>query len=109
MLSILLDNAVKYANEGGKINFSLTRTKSQIQIEIANTGPGISAESLPHVFNRFYRADASRKHGDGSFGLGLAIAKSIIEQAGGRITVRSQAGAWTTFTCTFSLNKTSSS
>lgn len=101
LLLILLDNAVKYTNEAGKINFSLTQTKSQIQIEIANTGPGISAEDLPHVFDRFYQADASRKHEDGSFGLGLAIAKSIIEQAGGRITVRSQAGAWTTFTCTF--------
>ncbi|WP_162137282.1 sensor histidine kinase [Paenibacillus senegalensis] len=101
LLLILLDNAVKYANEGGQINFTLTQIKSQIQIEIANTGPGISAEDLPHVFDRFYRADASRKHEDGSFGLGLAIAKSIIEQAGGRITVRSQAGAWTTFTCTF--------
>ncbi|GAF63125.1 hypothetical protein BTS2_0016 [Bacillus sp. TS-2] len=101
VLMILLDNAVKYANEGGNIHVSLTKIKSQIQLEISNTGSGIPDGDLQYIFNRFYRADASRKHEDGSFGLGLSIAKSTVEQMGGRIAVRSEAGKWTTFTCAF--------
>ncbi|WDF04880.1 sensor histidine kinase [Shouchella hunanensis] len=101
VLMILLDNAVKYANEGGNIHVSLTKIKSQIQLKISNTGSGIPDEDLQYIFNRFYRADASRKHEDGSFGLGLSIAKSTVELMGGRIAVRSEGGKWTTFTCVF--------
>ncbi|MBW4081986.1 cell wall metabolism sensor histidine kinase WalK [Paenibacillus sp. S150] len=92
LLQILVDNAVKYVDEGGEIHVSVTRIKSRVQFEITNTGEGIGQEELPKVFDRFYRTDSSRTYESGSFGLGLAIAKSIVEQAGGSIAVQSKAG-----------------
>lgn len=103
VLMILLDNAVKYGNDGGRVHVSLTKSRSNIHLEVANTGAGIPAGELLYVFDRFYRGDASRKHEEeGSFGLGLSIAKSLVEQAGGHISVRSEEGEWTSFTCVFS-------
>lgn len=98
VLTILTDNAVKYANEGGKIHISLIKTKTQAQFEISNTGKGIRQEDLSKVFDRFYRTDSARTYESGSYGLGLAIAKGIIEQAGGSITVQSKGDQWTVFT-----------
>ncbi len=77
---------------------SAEQTGSMVRLSVADTGSGIANEDLPHIFERFYRADRSRQQHDGSSGLGLAIAKSIVEAHGGTITVASAVGKGTTFT-----------
>ena len=72
-------------------------TADKTQITVSNTGPGIPAEHLDKIFERFYRVDTSRTRENGGYGLGLAIAKSIIEQHQGRIYARSSPGVDTTF------------
>ncbi|WP_229716788.1 sensor histidine kinase [Paenibacillus aceti] len=98
---ILLDNAVKYVNENGSINVTLRKSRNHILFSVKNTGRGIPKESLPKLFDRFYRIDPSRAH-DGGYGLGLSIAKAIIENAGGKIYASSVEGESTTFV--FELN-----
>ncbi|GGN94546.1 sensor histidine kinase [Saccharibacillus kuerlensis] len=98
---ILLDNAVKYANAKGSVDVSLKREHSEVRLAVSNTGEGIPAEHLPRVFDRFYRTDQSRTRSQGGHGLGLAIAKSIIERHKGRISVQSIPGEKTTFTVHF--------
>lgn len=93
---ILLDNAVKYTDENGKIEVSLTKTKRHIRCDVTNSGKGISPEDLPKIFDRFYRADTSRAGDTGSYGLGLAIAKTIIESMNGEIIASSIVGKSTT-------------
>lgn len=93
---ILLDNAVKYVNENGKIEVTLKKSRNHVLFSVENSGGGIPKESLPRLFDRFYRIDASRAH-DGSYGLGLSIARAIIENAGGKIHVTSVQGESTTF------------
>lgn len=100
VIAILFDNAIKYTHENGKINLSLTKSKRQITFSIQNTGSGISEQDIPHVFDRFYRPDSSRTHENGGFGLGLSIAKSVINGSGGDIYVSSVENGWTTFTFT---------
>jgi two-component system sensor histidine kinase ResE len=94
----LVDNAIKFTPAGGSINIQATQSGSVIQVEVTDTGEGISPEALPHVFSRFYQADLSRtdgqKHGAG---LGLAIVKEILEAHGGKIVVRSELGKGSTF------------
>ena len=97
VVELLLDNATKYANPGGWIELSLARTGRHITFSISNSGPGIAKEDLPRVFDRFFRADRSRSHQDGSYGLGLSIAQSIIQQHGGEIKVKSEEQVSTTF------------
>ena len=98
---ILLDNAVKYVNENGSIDVTLRKSRNHILFSVKNTGRGIPKESLPKLFDRFYRIDLSRAH-DGGYGLGLSIAKAIIENAGGKIYASSVEGESTTFV--FELN-----
>ncbi|OWR31935.1 two-component sensor histidine kinase [Saccharibacillus sp. O23] len=98
---ILLDNAIKYANPRGRIDVSLKREHGEIRLAVSNTGEGIAAEHLPRVFDRFYRTDKSRTRSQGGHGLGLAIAKSIVEQHKGRISVKSTVGEQTTFSVHF--------
>lgn len=98
---ILLDNAIKYANPRGRIDVSLKREHGEILLAVSNTGEGIAAEHLPHVFDRFYRTDKSRTRSQGGHGLGLAIAKSIVEQHKGRLSARSTVGERTTFSVYF--------
>lgn len=98
VVMILLDNAVKYNKPDGSISLSLKRQHHYIQLAVANTGAGIPAEHLDRIFDRFYRADASRSRKQGGYGLGLAIARSIVEQHKGRISVKSPPGERTTFT-----------
>lgn len=98
VVMILCDNAIKYANENGLIDVSLIQAKNQVIVTIKNTGEGIAKEDLPKVFDRFYRADPSRAHESGSYGLGLSIAKTIIDRLGGKIHVSSVGNEWTTFT-----------
>ena len=94
----LVGNAIKYTPAGGEVLLSLDKQNGQSRLLIKDTGPGIPAEDLPHIFERFYRAEKSRTRGPGSgFGLGLSIAYWIIRNHGGRIEVSSKEGAGTTF------------
>ncbi|HAS72603.1 MAG TPA: two-component sensor histidine kinase [Clostridiales bacterium UBA8960] len=97
VLMILLDNAIKYTPEGGSMALDMVYTTHQFVLSVSNTGEGISPEDLPHIFDRFYRGDKSRARNSDSYGLGLSIAKSIIEQHGGKINCESTHGQ-TTFT-----------
>jgi signal transduction histidine kinase len=94
----LIRNAVRFTPEGGIILLSAERLPGEIEVKIRDTGIGISAGDLPHVFERFYRADQSRARTSGGAGLGLAIAKEMIEAMGGSIAAESEPGEGTTFT-----------
>lgn len=100
VLNNLVSNALRYTNTG-EIVLSGTAVSDQIQLQIKDSGVGIPTEELPYIFNRFYRADQSRQRTtDGSSGLGLAIAKAIVEAHDGKITAVSQPGEGTTFVIT---------
>lgn len=94
--AILLDNAFKYVDEGGTVRVRLCQSGRRVILEVANTGPGIGPEDLPHVFERFYRCDKARPD-DGSYGLGLSIARTIVEEHRGQLTAESEPGGWTRF------------
>ncbi len=98
LLSILLDNAVKYTNPGGFIRVCLKKQKGIAELSIENSGPGIPAQMLPYIFDWFYRADQARENEDGSYGLGLSIAKGISGRLGAELTAHSVPGQSTTFT-----------
>ena len=94
----LVANAIQYTPQGGDVFLSLEKIKDQARIICRDTGPGIPSEDLPHIFERFYRAEKSRTRGKTtSFGLGLSIANWIVERHGGRIEVNSREGMGTTF------------
>lgn len=97
-ISILVDNAAKYTPEGGHVTVRTRRKRDVIIIEVEDTGVGIPAEDLESIFDRFYRSDASRSKETGGFGLGLPIAKTIVDGAGGTIGVESDQGSGTRFT-----------
>ena len=78
IVSSLLENALKYEPAGGRVNLTLTQDKKKVRLSVQNFGSTIPEEDLPHVFDRFYRSDKSRKSESGSFGLGLAITKEMI-------------------------------
>jgi len=97
LLVIILDNAIKYSPAGSRIDIASRKNDRYAIIDITDRGRGISAAALPHVFDRFYRADASRsKTGADGFGLGLSIAKLIVDQHDGVITITSREGHGTT-------------
>lgn len=97
LTAILLDNAVKYAGEGGRVTITLERgERNTARLTVYNTGDAIAPAQLAHIFERFYRADDSRARTSGGYGLGLAIAKSIVDAHKGEITAVS--GEGTTFT-----------
>jgi signal transduction histidine kinase len=101
LLVILLDNAVKYSHDGGQVSLTAQSTGKQVILKVVDSGIGISAEDMPHVFNRFYRADQSRSSsGVTGFGLGLAIAKQIVDRHHGQIHLTSELGHGTTVTVT---------
>jgi two-component system, OmpR family, sensor kinase len=94
----LVANAVQYTPQGGEVFLSLQKIGAQARVICRDTGPGIPAEDLPHIFERFYRAEKSRTRRETTgFGLGLSIANWIVERHGGRIEVNSQEGKGTTF------------
>ncbi|MDQ0113337.1 sensor histidine kinase [Paenibacillus harenae] len=97
VVMILLDNAIKYANDQGSITLALKKRAADIQLKVTNTGEGIAPEHLDRIFDRFYRADRSRSRKHGGYGLGLAIAKSIVEQHKGKIYAKSVQGQSTSF------------
>jgi hypothetical protein len=93
----LLENAVKYSRDGSLVEVSAERSASTIRLQIKDNGIGISPEDLPHIFDRFYRADKARRLGAEGLGLGLAFVKWIIEGHHGTIRVSSQADSGTIF------------
>ena len=99
----LIDNACKYVDDGGTVDVSLSRSGKQAKLAVRNTGAPISPEDLPHVFDRFYRADKARTGGAGGHGLGLAIARAIAEEHGGTLTASSTQAEGTVFTATLPL------
>ncbi len=92
LVLILLDNALKYTPANGSITLGLQRLETGSKITVRDTGVGIPPGDLPHVFERFYRADPARGRDPGGTGLGLPIARWIVEQHGGKITLESQPG-----------------
>lgn len=98
LISILINNAVKYSPEGKEVRVSLRIRGKNAVIEVKDQGMGIRKEDLPHIFDRFYRADTSRsKSKTDGYGLGLAIAKSIVDLHNGSIQVTSKLGKGSTF------------
>lgn len=103
LCSILLDNALKYTYSGGRIDVILYEDKNKVYLKVKNTGDGIKKEDLEKIFERFYRIDTSRARETGGYGLGLSIAKSIVESHNGRIYAESNIGKDTTFIIEFTL------
>src|SRR5687767_13730348 len=94
-LSILLDNAVKYTPEGGRVTMRVVEEDGSVGVEVADTGIGIPEDQIPHVFERFYRAEEARS--TEGLGLGLSIARQIAEDHKGSIEVRSKPREGSTF------------
>jgi signal transduction histidine kinase len=98
VLGNLMSNALRYTNPGGKITMIAAKSASQVMLLVADNGAGISPENLPYIFERSFRGDKARQHLEGETGLGLAIAKSLVEAQGGSISVISEVDKGTTFT-----------
>lgn len=90
LVSILLDNALKYSDEHGKIHLTLEKQKNTICLSVFNTAKSVSKESITHLFDRFYRADKARNSTNGGYGLGLAIASAIVASHSGKIKASTQ-------------------
>jgi signal transduction histidine kinase len=106
VLGNLMSNALRYTAAGGQIRLQARRGRTEasdgepkrVEITVADTGSGIPADAIPHIFDRFYRVDEARAQQADESGLGLAIVRSIVEAHGGRIDVASEVGVGTTFT-----------
>jgi two-component system, OmpR family, sensor kinase len=96
VLLILLDNAIKHTPPQGRITLETALVENRVLIRLRDTGPGITPEALPHIFERFYRVETSRT--STGTGLGLAIAKELMEAQGGTLIVESQLGQGSVFT-----------
>jgi heavy metal sensor kinase len=97
LLINLLDNAIKYTPSGGDIRVSVSRMNGRARLDVRDTGPGIPTAALPHVFERFYRVDPARSSKTEGSGLGLSLAKWIVDRHHGRIDVSSAPGQGATF------------
>lgn len=97
VISNLLDNAAKNTPGGGKVSLTAGRQNDEVIVKVGDSGPGIPAEHLPHIFERFYRVPGSIENNQG-YGLGLAICQSIVTAAGGQISVQSEPGQGSLFT-----------
>lgn len=102
VFSILYDNAIKYSNANGQIDVTLVKSKNKIVCAVKNSGAGIAKQDLPNIFVRFYRADPSRTGEAGGCGLGLSIAKTIVDSLDGQIQADSVENEYTVFTVAFS-------
>ena len=101
----LLDNAIKYTQDGGKINLSIARAGRDIILTVSDNGPGIRPEHLPHVFDRFYRIDKARSRDSGGTGLGLSIVRQIVLLHGGSIRAVSEEGKGSSFIVELPIHK----
>jgi len=101
ILTNLLDNSLRYTPAGGRIVCAASRQGNGVAVAVRDTGVGITREHLPRIFERFYRADASRSREEGGTGLGLAIVKHLVEAHGGRVYAESERGLGTSVTCWF--------
>jgi two-component system sensor histidine kinase BaeS len=97
VLTNLLDNALNFTPPGGKVQVSVSAKAGGVELAVEDTGCGIPAEDLPHVFERFYRADPSRARDTGGFGIGLSIVREIVRAHGGTVEVRSAPGRGSEF------------
>jgi signal transduction histidine kinase len=97
VLSNLLSNALRHTPAGGTVKVTAVATVEGVRVEVQDTGQGIDAQDLPHIFERFYRGEKSRSRATGGAGLGLAIAKGLVEAHGGAISVESTPGQGTRF------------
>ncbi|HEY4711987.1 MAG TPA: ATP-binding protein, partial [Dehalococcoidia bacterium] len=105
VLNNLLENAVAYTRKGGTINVAAVTQGDWVEVSVSDTGEGISAKDLPYIFERFYRVDKSRARATGGSGLGLTIAKRLVEAHGGKITVQSKLGKGSRFSFTLPVAK----
>jgi signal transduction histidine kinase len=96
LLDNLLDNAIRYSPPGDKVTVTLTREGDEVACQVSDAGPGIPAQHLPLIFDRFYRADPARGRNDGGSGLGLLIVKGLALAHGGRVEAFSHEGEGTT-------------
>jgi signal transduction histidine kinase len=96
----LVDNAIKYSNEKGRVQIAVKNRDHRLQITVADSGLGIARKDLTRLFERFYRTDKARSRDMGGTGLGLAIVKHISIAHGGEVTVDSELGRGSTFTIT---------
>ncbi len=104
LLLILLDNAVKYTDAGGRVTLRAAARGNRVEFQVSDTGIGIPPAELPRIFDRFYRVDKARSRQQGGTGLGLAIARWIVDAHGGTIQVESEPGRGTTFTVSLPLH-----
>jgi signal transduction histidine kinase len=95
LLLILIDNALTHTPSGGEVSVGVTRLSGRAHVTVHDTGDGIPSGDLPHIFERFYRADKARTRESGGTGLGLAIAKWIVDAHKGEIGVKSAEGKGT--------------
>ena len=102
VLRNLLNNAINYTPQGGHVVVSVEVRDTEVAVKVADTGIGIPAEDLPRIFDRFYRVDKSRSRVTGGSGLGLTIAKRLVDAHGGSMTVESEVGRGSKFTFTIS-------
>jgi two-component system phosphate regulon sensor histidine kinase PhoR len=93
----LVDNAIKYTGADGKVVVTVQATGQTARVLVSDDGPGIAAQHLPRIFERFYRVDAGRGRGQGGTGLGLAIVKHLVQRMDGRVHAESRVGRGTTF------------
>jgi signal transduction histidine kinase len=107
LLVILLDNALKHSPDGGEVNIALIRRGGQAELRIEDSGPGIAPTDLPHIFDRFYRADRARSREEGT-GLGLAIARWIVEAHGAEISASNSPHGGAIFAVAFAIAPRSS-
>jgi signal transduction histidine kinase len=100
LIFILLDNAIKYNEAGGKVQVKVVGAGAKVICTLADTGIGIASHDLEHIFDRFWRADRVRSRGQGGAGIGLSIARWIVDRHRGTMSVTSTVGQGTTFTIT---------
>lgn len=96
VMTNLLSNAIRYNNDGGRVDVRVERINGEVVVSVSDTGIGIPVGDLPHIFERFFRVDRARSRADGGSGLGLAICQSVVEAHGGQITARSELSGGTT-------------
>jgi signal transduction histidine kinase len=109
VLRNLLDNAVAHTAKGDSITVTAEQQGKWIEVAVTDTGEGIPAEDLPNIFERFYRVDKSRARATGGSGLGLTIAKRLVEAHGGQIEAQSELGKGSRFTFTIPISEQTAS